>query len=524
MLEKIKKYIVYLVLLITIFVLFINSSYQSLNRFSKTRYVVNNEVKEIRNNIVYDNSYIYISYEDMEHQIPDNIFKESALKKIIITANNKVKVYSLDSKESYTNYTLDNENNIVKYLSYDGKDYILLDELCSIYGFDKIVDKELNMINVINSEVQIAKLNCYREYGYLTDNNKSKRITLDRKIVLNVVKDDNYYSETADMVCAVVEMDNIKRVVYVPKKSIDMDFEYKTEEIAKKEFKFFVQNEDNLNTNTEYTTIFTGFKLISNDGSVSNVLDANSLGANTYVMITNGYRASNYDSGITSYALQNMASRERIITEVTNKIKDTKVEGIVVNFRDFKVSSKEYFTQFIKELSEYLHGYNKKLIVYIPIDALYIDELSVLKFADNCIFIEYGLKSENSITSGADSPLYLFKEKIDYLNENNANISKVIMETPLYSLLWIEKEQKVIDVQYLYKAALDSFISKNSLVPVLDEKSGQMYVAYEKGSLMYKMWLEDDYSLNQKIKIAKDNMIGGISLYKKGYEKNDLFL
>lgn len=521
MLEKIKSYMTYMILITIIFILFASISYSSLNHFEKVRFVLDNEAKDLNAEVIYDNENTYISYEDIESFIPDDIFKESALKKIIITANNTVKVYSLNSTQSYTNYELDGKSIIPKYIANDDKDYVLLDEFCDIYGFTKVEDKELNIINVIKNDTQCVKLKFDREYGYVVSGNKFKRVLLDKNSLFSIIKDSNYYDDMSDMASVIVDANGNRKVVYVPKQSIDMEFIYNKEDAPKKDFNILVQNEDNLTTNKNYTTIITGFKLISNDGNVDIVSDIKKINTKCYVMITNGYRVSNYDSSITSYALQNMSSRENVIKEVTNQIKDTKAEGIVINFRDFKVSSKKYFTQFVKEFSEYLHSYNKKLIVYIPIDASYIDDLDVLKHADNCIFIEYGLKSQNSMTSGADSPLYLLKDKINYLKQNNADINKAIMEIPLYSILWTEKGQKVIDVQYLYNSALDSFVSKNSLEPTLDEKSGQMYAEYQKGSLTYKIWLEDNYSLNEKIKIVKENGCGGISLYKKGYEKNE---
>lgn len=521
MLEKIKSYITYMILITIIFILFASISYSSLNHFEKVRFVLDNETKDLKAEVIYDNENTYISYEDIESFIQDDIFKESALKKIIITANNTVKVYSLNSTQSYTNFELDGKSTIAKYITSDARDYILLDEFCDIYGLTKVEDKELNIINVIKNDIQCVNLKFDREFGYVVSGNKFKRGLLDKDALFSIIKDSNYYDDMSDMASVIVDTNGNKKVVYVPKQSIDMEFIYNKEEAPKKDFNILVQNEDNLTTNKNYTTIITGFKLISNDGNVDIVSDIKKINTKCYVMITNGYRVSNYDSSITSYALQNMSSRENIIKEATNQIKDTKAEGIVINFRDFKVSSKKYFTQFVKEFSEYLHSYNKKLIVYIPIDASYIDDLNVLKHADNCIFIEYGLKSQNSMTSGADSPLYLLKDKINYLKRNNADINKAIMEIPLYSILWTEKGQKVIDVQYLYNSALDSFVSKNSLEPTLDEKSGQMYAEYQKGSLTYKIWLEDNYSLNEKIKITKENGCGGISLYKKGYEKNE---
>ena len=100
---------------------------------------------------------------------------------------------------------------------------------------------------------------------------------------------------------------------------------------------------------------------------------------------------------------------------------------------------------------------------------------------------------------------------------NKENLDKVIIEIPLYSLLWIEKEQKVIDMQIIYMKALKSYISQNNLTSVLNEQTGQNYVEFVKGSIKYRMWLEDEYSINKKIDLATKYNIAGVSLYKEGY-------
>lgn len=524
MFEKIKGYISYYVLFGIICVLLSSVSYSSLNGSAKTKVFLNNELINLQNGLKYIDDNIYVAYSDVEQVITSDIFKESALKKVIITANNKIMTYTLNASEYYINYEVHESQGAKKYVSYENMEYILLDELCSIYDYSSIVDERLNIVNIVENDYEVTTLRNTREYGYLHQNNKSSRVLIGENVKLSIVKDASYYGTDSEMVAVIVEDKESKSLLYIAKQNLNFEFNVKEEKEDEYVFKTIVQNEDNIKVeeNGDNSYIYSAFKLVSNSGDITDICDLNVIGTNSYAMITNGYKASNYDNSITNYVLQNIDARQKVILTVSDKIKDTDIKGVVVNFRDFKVTSKEYFTQFIKEFSMYLHSIDKEIIVYIPLNASYIDEKAVFKYVDNCIFIMYGTKSENSKTSGSDSSVNFVENSIKSLVQNNEYANKIIIEIPLFSLLWTEKEQKVLSVQYMYNSAIKDYIEKNNLTPVLNEQTGQMYVEHTKGSLTYKMWLEDEYSINKKISIAKENNLAGVVLYKKGYEAKDL--
>lgn len=534
MLKNIKgniMYVIYAFLVLCICILFLNISYSSLNSYDCFQLYIDGKEVALQNELIYVDNNLYVSYEDVSQILKGDIFKESALKKVIVTANDMIKTYTLNSDVSYTNFEEDEKDNTLKYITCEGREYILLSELCSIYSCVKAEDKVLNAVNVFKEEFEEATLKYTRTYGYVDKDNKKNKVVLGDDAKVLIAKNEEYYDVNSRYVLCIAGQDT-KKVVYIPKENLNINLSYAEEEKTENSFKTFVQNEDNLeiekskNIDTYY--IYSVFKLVSSTGSVECVYDTNKLDEMSYAMITNGFKVANYDNNITTYVLQNMASRQTVITSIAKDVQATAVKGVVVNFRDFKVTSKEYFTQFVKELSMYMHSIDKEVVVYVPLNAAYIASIDILPYVDNCIFIEYGVKSENSKTSGSDSSPKFIEESITKLKEElnlkgwSKYLSKVIIEIPMYSVLWTEKDQKVVAMQYMYSSALESYISKNNLTPVLDEASGQMYVEQIKGSLTYKMWLEDEFAINKKSNIAKESMLGGVSLYKKGYETDEI--
>ena len=56
-----------------------------------------------------------------------------------------------------------------------------------------------------------------------------------------------------------------------------------------------------------------------------------------------------------------------------------------------------------------------------------------------------------------------------------------------------------------------------------DNSSKQNHMIYTKGITTYKMWLEDEYSIIEKTKLASKYNLVGISLYKSGMEQDSIY-
>ena len=67
----------------------------------------------------------------------------------------------------------------------------------------------------------------------------------------------------------------------------------------------------------------------------------------------------------------------------------------------------------------------------------------------------------------------------------------------------------------------EEYISIYNLTKTYDEKSGQNYVEHTRGSLTYKLWIEDDTSIKNRVDIVNNYNLAGISAWRKGFETNN---
>ena len=58
---------------------------------------------------------------------------------------------------------------------------------------------------------------------------------------------------------------------------------------------------------------------------------------------------------------------------------------------------------------------------------------------------------------------------------------------------------------------------------IWDEKSGQHYAEYKEGKVTYKIWIEDDKSINLKSSLIHKYDLAGAASWRKGFESEDIW-
>jgi len=526
--KYIKGYAYYVTLLVITCILFTNVSYETLNKENKLNsFNVNNNAINLKNELYIDEE-IYMSYEDIQSILGNDVYVDKISRKIIVTSKDNIRKYELNTTKKQSNFVVEDTGKAI-YIKKNEKDYLLLEEIANMYNYQLVFNTKLNSLNLVTQDKVIGVLNSNRVYGYLEKSDKNTRVIL-TDYNIEIVKNEEFVDKNCIYYTAIMQKDEVEQVVYVLKKDITItDNEDNVNDIVNSKFytMFFTEDSKSIDQATN-AIVLEGLRITSKNGSIENnindekVREAIESNKEVYISISNGYASTNYDNSITTHMLQSDVARENIILAIKNAINNEKINGVVINFRQLNSGCKEDFTQFIKEISAYLHSLDKKVLVYVPLNATYINLIDITSYLDYAILIQYGTKEVTSKTSGTHSGINWIQTNLEQLKENNIEMSKIIIEIPLYSIVWTEKNNKVIDAEWINMRALEEYISKNELTHNLDEASKQNYIEYVKGSLKYKIWLEDIYSVKQKIDLAKMFELAGVSLYKKGYESQSL--
>ena len=98
---------------------------------------------------------------------------------------------------------------------------------------------------------------------------------------------------------------------------------------------------------------------------------------------------------------------------------------------------------------------------------------------------------------------------------------KVIIGIPFYTRLWKEDTQegevKVSSEAYGMGEA-KNVLERNGVEITWDEETKQNYGEFNENGATFKMWLEDEVSLEEKLKVIHENNVAGVAAWKLGLE------
>lgn len=529
----VKKYSYTLVLILVIFILLGVVNYTSINRFSGSIKInVFGKMLELKDEVLNQNDDVYISLEDLESNFENNVYYDKISRKIIITTIDKVIKLKKDEASISVNYEeVEVFHPVV--ISYTDKLYCGIKTLADIFGKELFMLEEQKLVYITENDYIKGTTNENRVELY--DRYKDKQVLgmLDKNTEIEIEVDDKLVGNSKWINVKITKgAESI--LTRVQKSKINYEYNSKnivgqSEEKTDKDKDIVLVAGNKISTSSDVNNItavtidtlrLAGVSTIEEDATVN--ISGIKKSTKVYASVSNGYKLSNYDTNILTAMLNSEVNREKIIQQIKAYLVKNKYGGVVIDFRNFKTTDKELFTQFIKELTAIMHSENKEVFVNLPL-APYIDEVEVSKVADKIIVIAYGTRTLASKTSGTHSSVTYVKESLNTMIQNGVMVDKIILEIPTYSILWTERRGTVINAELYYMSAAKQYIKDNNLKVELDKQSNQNYISFTKGITKYKMWLEDEYSIKEKTNIAKELNISGVSIYKSGFETESIY-
>lgn len=288
----------------------------------------------------------------------------------------------------------------------------------------------------------------------------------------------------------------------------------------------------------------TWFFLKDNEGNIE------SLASQTYVNYChqNGIEVwalvedITYKDTIVDYEiLSRTSSRQRLVSNLIAKAIEFDLDGINVDFEYINQDSAKGYVQFLRELSIMcrLNGIVLSVDNYRPADHnLFYDRTEQGIVADYVIIMGYDEHYAGSEEAGSVASINWVREGIEEtLKEVPAE--KVINAVPFFTRLWQETPkteeemaaESVTDTSVSYKLSskaygmdnIDNVLTDNGAEKTWDETTGQYYAEYTAGGSTYKVWLEEEESIALKAELIKEYNLAGISSWKLGLERQDIW-
>ncbi len=288
----------------------------------------------------------------------------------------------------------------------------------------------------------------------------------------------------------------------------------------------------------------TWFFLNDNDGNID------SLASQTYVNYCHQNNIEvwalvediTHKDTITDYEiLSRTSSRQRLVSNLIAKAIEFKLDGINVDFEYINEDSAKGYIEFIRELSIMcrLNGIILSVDNYRPADHnLFYNRAEQGTVADYVVIMGYDEHYASSQEAGSVASIDWVKEGIEATLQD-VPAERVINAVPFYTRLWEERPKteeelaqesdtdeyvpNVVTSKAYGMDAIDKILEANGAEKTWDETTGQYYAEYTVDGSTYKVWLEEEESIALKAALIKEYNLAGISAWKLGFERQDIW-
>ncbi len=302
--------------------------------------------------------------------------------------------------------------------------------------------------------------------------------------------------------------------------------------------------------NSEITTILsttkgvdvvspTWFKLKDNKGNISSFASSDYVtychdhDVEVWGLVSNIGLASDVD---TNYVLTHTSSRQNLVNQLVSQALQYNLDGLNVDFEALNESEiGDAYIQFLRELSIKCENNDIILSTAVGIPASFNSEYRYSEqanFVDYICVMAYNQHSGQESGAGSVASLDWVEDSVKNTLNEGVPADQLILGIPFYTKLWNLKptsDESSEDVTYIIGfdnkglSSAKQWMDSNISSPVWLEESGQYYGETVQNGITYKMWLEDEASIEAKLKVMQEYKLAGAAFWSSDWDNTSIW-
>lgn len=218
--------------------------------------------------------------------------------------------------------------------------------------------------------------------------------------------------------------------------------------------------------------------------------------------------------------------RSRIIEQLLAEAASCGMDGINVDFENLKEAGIPHYLQFLRELTSAAHAQNLVVSVDTPVPqayTMYYQRGEQARFVDYMIVMAYDEHFAGSEEAGSVSSLPFVQQAVEEMTRVMP-ADQVICGIPFYTRVWTEKfGQSAITSEVLGMDGAKNYAKENQMTETWDASFGQNVATVETSDARYTIWMEDEQSMEEKLKVIQSADLAGVAEWKLGFECADVW-
>lgn len=218
--------------------------------------------------------------------------------------------------------------------------------------------------------------------------------------------------------------------------------------------------------------------------------------------------------------------RSRIIEQLLAEAASCGMDGINVDFENLKEAGIPHYLQFLRELTSAAHAQNLVVSVDTPVPqayTMYYQRGEQARFVDYMIVMAYDEHFAGSEEAGSVSSLPFVQQAVEEMTRVMP-ADQVICGIPFYTRVWTEKfGQSAITSEVLGMDGAKNYAKENQMTETWDASLDQNVATVETSDARYTIWMEDEQSMEEKLKVIQSADLAGVAEWKLGFECADVW-
>ncbi len=513
-----------------------------VSKINQTNLIINNSnaTSSLKNNVYIKNGVVYVSKPDIYNFFDNTIIYDEKYNQVVTTSSTKIASLPIDSKQIQVN----SSNTTIKAgaIILDEVAYVPISELDEVYNIKTtyVESEDLVYIDSLDREQQTATLKKDSSIKYKPTIISATLAKAKQGNTLTIANRSDYpvpngwtRVRTENGTLGYIQTGKLNEFKTIREKAeekakiegpISLAWDYYSEYVSAPTRTGKITGVNVVSPSFFYMTKYSTTNVYENVGNegIAYVNWAHENGYQVWPMFTNSNMSE------TSKMLSDYKSRENVINQIIKYIKQYNLDGINIDFEGMYEADKDNFSRLLIEIRPRLNEIGAVLSVDVtapdgaPEWSLCYDRYTIGKVADYVMFMAYDQYGLSAIKAGTTAGHNWVEANVKkFLGQEEVKAEKIILGIPFYTRVWKENNGNVTS-NVVNIGNVNNVIPSNA-TKTWDEDLQQYYVEYKKGGATYKIWVEDEKSIEAKLDLVSKYNLGGAAYWEYDRATNSIW-
>ena len=513
-----------------------------VSKINQTNLIINNSnaTSSLKNNVYIKDGVVYVSKPDIYNFFDNTITYDEKYNQVVTTSSTKIASLPIDSKQIQVN----SSSTTIKAgaIIIDEVAYVPISELDEVYNIKAtyVESEDLVYIDSLDREQQTATLKKDSGIKYKPTIISATLAKAKQGDTLTIANRSDYpvpngwtRVRTENGTLGYIQTGKLNEFKTIREKAeekakiegpISLAWDYYSEYVSAPTRTGKITGINVISPSFFYMTKYSTTNVYENVGNegIAYVNWAHGNGYQVWPMFTNSNMSE------TSKMLSDYKSRETVINQIINYIKQYNLDGINIDFEGMYEADKDNFSRLLIEIRPRLNEIGAVLSVDVtapdgaPEWSLCYDRYTIGKVADYVMFMaydQYGVSATKAGTTAGHNWVEANVKK--FLGQEEVKAEKIILGMPFYTRVWKESNGNVTS-NVVNIGNVNNVIPSNA-TKTWDEDLQQYYVEYTRGGATYKIWVEDEKSIEAKLDLVSKYNLGGAAYWEYDRATNSIW-